>query len=144
MSATQFLDLRVVAGPDEGMNYTVERGTFRVIGRFEDVGRSTEQLTTEGDRALNPDQQELIDKHIETHARSTRLKFQRRGPDILLNDPSVSRAHAMVLIDEHGASFADLMSTNKSRVNGNPVQDAKLDEQDVVSLGNTKLLVLLG
>jgi hypothetical protein len=144
MTATRFLDLNVVTGPDEGMRYTIEQGTYRVIGRYEDAARTTEQLTSEGDRALNPDQQERIEHHIETHARSTRLKFQRRGPDILLGDPSVSRTHAMVLIDEHGASFADLMSTNKSKVNGNPMQDAKLGEGDVITIGNTRLLVLLG
>lgn len=144
MKSPQLIDLIVAKGENEGMRYTIEKGTYRVMGRFEENPTITEQLTPEGDRGLNPDQQELVNKHISSHARSTRLKHQKRGPDILLDDPSISRTHCMVFIDESGASLADLMSTNGTRVNGTRVQDDVLNERDIIHIGTTKLIVVAG
>ncbi len=132
MTTTRFLDLYAVSGPDEGMRYSIEEGTYRIIAK------------RENDRILNPDQLEIIYLHIKTYSDNSRLKFQKRGPDILLNDLSVARMHVMVLMDELNISISELSSADKIRVNGNPIKAAIIKEGDLITIGNTKLMALIG
>lgn len=133
-----FVDLIVIEGPDDGMRFTVEAGTYRVIGRMGDPTDSTVQMTKEGDRALDADQQAVVD-HVA--ARGVRTRFKKRGADILVNDGSVSRTHAVLFADAEGVSVADLMSTNGTKVNGRPIGDTDLQEGDVMHIGQTKLKI---
>lgn len=56
---------------------------------------------------------------------------------ILLPDPSVSRNHARLVLDESGAySIYDLRSSNGTAVNSKRVTEATLRDGDLVSLGN--------
>jgi len=59
---------------------------------------------------------------------------------IVLRDPSVSRAHARIEIDRHGATIVDLGSTNGTAVNGLRVQDrAALRGGDHIKIGGVVL-----
>ena len=133
---TGFVDLLVIEGPDDGMRYTLESGTYRVLGRLGDPSDSTVQMDREGDRLLDPEQQRVVDSMA---SRGVRTRFKKRGADILVDDGSVSRTHAVVFADEHGASVADLMSTNGTKVNGSPIDDVDLQDGDVIQVGQTKL-----
>jgi FHA domain len=144
MTATRFLDLYVISGPDKGMRYSIEEGTYRIIGKREDASFAEERVTSEGDRILNPDQLEIIYLHIKTYSDNSRLKFQKRGPDILLNDLSVSRMHVMVLMIDLKISIAELTSTCKIQINDNPLYSAILKEGDLITVGSTKLMALIG
>lgn len=136
----QFFDFIVVEGPDRGMRYTIESGTYRVIGRTSEDNDSTVAMTTTGDRMLDSEQQALIDGLGKRAAdRAVRTRFKKRGSDILVHDDSVSRTHAALFADEGGVSVADLMSTNGTRVNGAPTSDQDLVTGDVVHVGKTKL-----
>jgi hypothetical protein len=128
----RFVDLVAIEGPDKGMRYTVEEGTYRVLARVSDDKASTLQMTVDGDRALDRDQEQLV---------GTRTGKKRRGPDIVLRDGSVSRTHALVFVEKTGASVVDLMSTNGVKVNGNMVKDVDLKPGDVIHIGKTKLKV---
>lgn len=141
----RFVDLEVVSGPEEGMRYTVESGTYRVLGRAGDDTESTVQMNREGDRVLDSDQQAVVEGMLDARAdRGVRTRFKRRGPDILLHDGSVSRTHALIFVDESGISVADLMSTNGTRVNGAHVHDVDVLPGDVVQVGQSKLRVCEG
>lgn len=131
-----FVDLVVIEGPDDGMRFTLEVGTYRVIGRQGDPSDSTVQMTHEGDRMLDADQQRVVDS---VASRGVRTRFKKRGADILVDDGSVSRTHAVVFADATGTSVADLMSTNGTKVNGGPIEDVDLKEGDVIQIGQTKL-----
>ena len=135
---SDFVDLLAIEGPAEGMRYTLESGTYRVLGRTGDPTDSTVQMNRAGDRLLDPDQQRLLDS---VASRGVRTRFKKRGADILVDDGSVSRTHAAVFADETGASVADLMSTNGTKVNGAPIDDVDLREGDVIQVGQTKLRV---
>ena len=50
----RFVDFVAVEGPDRGMRYTVEEGSYRVLARAQDDSASTVQMTPEGDRLLDP------------------------------------------------------------------------------------------
>lgn len=64
-----------------------------------------------------------------------------RDADFRVNDPNVSRRHAM-LVWESGRFFVkDLGSTNGTLVNGHPVSSGPLDSGDVITIGGTHVVV---
>lgn len=62
-----------------------------------------------------------------------------RGADIVIAEPTMSRAHAAIGFDGERFFVQDLGSTNGTRVNGSVEQKASLKDGDDVQLG--KLLV---
>jgi adenylate cyclase len=59
--------------------------------------------------------------------------------DFVLSDPLVSRQHCQVMLGMGGVNLRDLGSTNGTLLNGVKVTEAPLRNQDIVSLGNTRL-----
>ena len=56
--------------------------------------------------------------------------------DIVINEPTVSKYHAVLRIDQTGVTLTDLNSTNGSFVNGNRVYGStRLNGLDIVKLG---------
>jgi len=144
----RFVDLVAVEGPDRGMRYTVEEGSYRVLARAQDDSSSTVQMDTDGARALDKATQARADEALGGpgaigggRGDRARTAFRKRGPDIVLKDGSVSRTHALVFVERDAVSVADLMSTNGTRVNGDTIRDVDLREGDVIHLGKTKLRV---
>jgi pSer/pThr/pTyr-binding forkhead associated (FHA) protein len=62
-----------------------------------------------------------------------------RSADLVIAEPTISRAHAALGYDEKGFFVQDLGSTNETRVNGEKVQRQVLKDGDRVQLG--KLVV---
>jgi hypothetical protein len=133
--------LVVIDGPVLGERFKLKSGTFRLIGRLDQNQEVTMQVTTMGNQILSEDHQNLMQAHMESREDAgLRMLYQKRDLDILLEDPSVSKAHAMVFADEHGLSVADLMSTNGIQVNGQTFKDANLQPGDRLRIGSTLLL----
>lgn len=61
--------------------------------------------------------------------------------DVALADPSVSRSHAIIEIDERGLAVHDLGSTNGTFVNDERVQNARLEAGDAIAFGKTQMRV---
>ena len=61
------------------------------------------------------------------------------GADLQLSDPSVSRQHALIQVDELGHRVTDLDSKNGLWVNGVRVRDAYLNEGALLRLGRVQL-----
>jgi len=57
----------------------------------------------------------------------------------LINDPTVSRIHCQIFMDDEGNKFLkDMGSTNGTYVNGNRISEPhKLDDYDVIKAGNS-------
>ena len=134
----RFLDLVAVQGPDKGMRFSVEEGTHRVLCRAPDGPSSTQQITGQGDLALDVVQEQALNAAGVSGARA---RTRKRGPDIALRDASVSRAHALVYVDADKAGVLDLMSTNGTKLNGQLIRDEVLKPGDVIHVGKTKLRV---
>ena len=133
--------LIVIDGPISGERYELELGTFRLIGRLDQSQEVTMQVTTMGNQLLSEDHQEVMQAHMASREdQGLRMLYQKRGLDILLEDPAVSKAHAMVFADKHGLSVADLMSTNGIQVNGKTLKDATLKPGDRLRIGGTLFL----
>ncbi len=65
--------------------------------------------------------------------------------DIVLLDPTASREHARLTLDQHGWHLINLTAKNIVRVNGHPVPsggDLPVQPQDIVILGNTMLQLI--
>jgi pSer/pThr/pTyr-binding forkhead associated (FHA) protein len=62
--------------------------------------------------------------------------------DLRLDDISVSRRHAILLVSSEHARLLDDRSSNGSYVNGVPVQQAELEDGDVIALGRFLLRYL--
>lgn len=140
-----FLD--VEKGPDHGSAYELKVNAYRAVGRSGDWDTTT-QFTATGERALDPDDLARVETHL---AKKTTADLDappnmhfgdfKRGQDILIDDSKISRTHAIFFLGEDGPSVVDLLSTNGTRVNGEKVQDADLDDGDVVNVGKTRFVV---
>ncbi len=72
--------------------------------------------------------------------RRTRIG-RAEGCEILLESLSVSRQHALALIDDQGALIEDLNSTNGIYLNGRKVKRARLRDGDALTIGDVKFRV---
>ncbi len=61
--------------------------------------------------------------------------------DIVLDDPRVSREHAVVWADADGYGIQDRRSANGTRLNGAPIAHAVLAAGDALILGDTPITV---
>jgi pSer/pThr/pTyr-binding forkhead associated (FHA) protein len=59
--------------------------------------------------------------------------------DLRLDDPAVSRRHAIIVCDDAGAIVLDDRSANGTRVNGRCVARAELRDGDVIVIGRVAL-----
>src|SRR5262245_12084003 len=66
-----------------------------------------------------------------------------RSADIVIADPTISRAHAVIGCDAEGFFVKDMGSTNGTRVNGARSSQARLADRDEVLLGKLLLQVSL-
>ena len=66
-----------------------------------------------------------------------------RSADLILAEPTISRAHAAVGYDAEGFFVQDLGSTNGTMVNGAKVQRSQLKNGDLIQMGVLALGVTL-
>ena len=66
-----------------------------------------------------------------------------RSADIVIAEPTISRAHAAIGYDEEGFFVQDMGSTNGTRVNGERTERARLADRDEVLLGKLQMQVVL-
>src|SRR5579859_2525212 len=59
--------------------------------------------------------------------------------EVVVTDPLVSRQHCQILLGMSGVSLRDLGSTNGTFLNGVRVTESPLRNQDVISVGSTRL-----
>jgi pSer/pThr/pTyr-binding forkhead associated (FHA) protein len=58
-------------------------------------------------------------------------------------DESISREHAVILLENDGYTLEDLQSTNGTQVNGKRVRSARLGEGDEILIGQTRMRFVL-
>ena len=64
-----------------------------------------------------------------------------RGADVVIAEPTISRAHAAIGYDGEGFFMQDLGSTNGTRVNGDRQARVNLSDGDELQLGKLRLRV---
>lgn len=119
------------------MSVNQNYGALRVVRVYS--GRSHADATTDLQEKYPPGwlpEERLI--HLLTR-RSTTIG-RALSNDLILVDPTVSREHARLVLDEHGWRVHNLTDQNVVRVNGRPVQGGSslpVLPQDLVLIGST-------
>lgn len=103
------------------------------------IGPQTRQLI---DQYLLLDQDGKASQVPPLHPNQYLGSFERCD-DFLIDDKSVSRAHAVFYHNPEGLWVLDLVSKNGSYVGGREVEHAKLKHNDVVTLGCVNFRILL-
>lgn len=142
--------LVVVQGADTGRHFPVDVGQYRVLGRQEGVLGGTAIVPHGEQRRLEREDQRLVAEHLRKRAtpglhgaRNEVAAFDRAG-DVELNDEAVSQTHAMVFVDEAGASVVDVASTNGTWVNSDKVGESAIVVGDLLRVGETRMEIRPG
>ena len=85
--------------------------------------------------------EEIGTKLVRQLTREVNLIGRRPGCDLVVDDRSVSRAHAVIFTYLSKVAIFDLMSQNETLVNGQAVSFSPLKTDDLLSLGTVDLRV---
>ncbi len=77
--------------------------------------------------------------HVFKIARPTTTMGRSNTCEVVITDPLVSRQHCQILLGMGGITLKDLGSTNGTFLNGVKVNESPLRNQDVISVGGTRL-----
>lgn len=67
------------------------------------------------------------------------IRIGRKGADLSLRDPEVSRQHCVIQIYDESLILRDLKSSNGTLVNGFLIKEELLKDQDRIRIGNSTL-----
>lgn len=121
------------------MSVSQHYGVLRIV-RVRPPANVTRELQNKYPTGWLPEER-LV--HLLTRKETTIGRALNNG--IILMDPTVSREHARLLVDEHGWRIFNLTTNNIVRVNGQPVPagcDSPLHPQDYLVLGSTMLQLI--
>ena len=76
--------------------------------------------------------------------RASTVVGRGRNADLVLNEPTISRAHALLSYEERQLFVQDLGSTNGTLVNGTREDRALLEDGDEIRMGRLVLRVTVG
>ena len=142
---------KIVEGPNCDMIVQLERGTCKAIGRALSDPNQTAMFSVDLALTLDESTKGLILQYITRQFKKSAKKGDsgdvgsdigtfRRTTDIVLDDTSISRLHAMIFYDEVGVGILDLVSKNGTYVNGEEVESRLLQKGDVIEVGETKMV----
>ena len=91
-------------------------------------------------RLVPPILHKLLWESREIELPSGETVFGRDRSVVWIDDPSVSRRHARILVDRERVTIRDLGSKNGTMVNGEPVAgDAVLEDGDEIAIGRARM-----
>ena len=60
--------------------------------------------------------------------------------DVVIRDSTVSARHAEIVVRPETTTVTNLMATNGTRINGQPIQNAELVDGDILRIGRVNLV----
>lgn len=141
----------IAEGKNKGEVIKLPLGTCKAIGRSLDDMNKTQVFSMDFTMSLDDLTKKLIMNYIAKKspptqtsksdtASSDHIGSFKRLPDLVLDDPAISRLHAMMFHDANGAGILDLVSKNGTYVNGEEVESKALQDGDLVEVGSSKLV----
>lgn len=144
-AAVKFREKQAQSAP---RSFYLENGTCKVIGRPPQDPNRTVVMHIDMPLVLDENIKEIIHQYIRKQfsqsdvqsAKNRELGRFRRTADVMLDDASTSRLHAMIFFDGHVVGILDLVSKNGTFVNGQEIESRVLKIGDVVEIGDTKIV----
>ncbi len=141
----------IVSGSNKGQNVKLPLGTCKVIGRSLDDLNKTQVFSLDATMSLDDLTQKLVKKFISREGKVAAKPVEEKNdnksiggfnrlPDLILNDPLVSRLHAMLFHGVDGAGILDLVSKNGTFINGKEIESKQLQEGDEIEIGHSKFV----
>jgi FHA domain len=142
MSKKRSVQFKVLKGDNVGDVITLTEGTCRLVGRHL-AENETVMLGLDGNRLLDANEVAVFDTQLNQAMEQPKkgLSAFQRGADIIFSDESISRAHAMIFLDNEAPGVVDLASTNGTHVNDRATTAGTLKAGDKVKFGKTVLEV---
>lgn len=140
---------KIISGPNKGLSFHLDRFTCKAIGRSISDPNKTTMFNVEVGLALDEGTKGLIQHYIAKQfkpakrpagAADSSTGVFKRTSDIVLDDASISRLHAMIFYGESGVGILDLVSKNGTFVGGEEIESRLLRKGDTIEFGETKIL----
>lgn len=140
----------IAEGKNKGQVVKLPVGTCKAIGRSLDDVNKTQVFSMDFTMSLDDMTKKLIMNYIAKKSPEGTSSAKppsedaigsfKRLPDLVLDDPAISRLHAMLFHDSSGAGILDLVSRNGTFINGEEVESKTLQDGDLVEVGSSKLV----
>ena len=148
----KIVEFDITEGRNKGQKLKLPVGTCKAIGRSIEDNTKTQVFSMDFTTSLDDFTKKVVMNYISQRTKGSsetgalegekdRIGAFKRLPDLILNDPAISRLHAMIFHDDHGAGILDLVSKNGTFVNGVEVESVSLKPGDVVEVGSSKFVV---
>ena len=127
-------------------SFYLERNTCKIIGRPPGDPNKTTIMNMDLPLVLDEGTKGIVQQYLRKQfgqlpdATSGETGHFRRTSDVVIEDSSVSRLHAIVFYDGKTVGVLDLVSKNGTFVNGQEVESYLLKAGDVIEVGDTKLV----
>jgi uncharacterized protein YbaR (Trm112 family) len=143
----QVVLFKIKEGSNQGEVIKLPQGSCKAIGRSVDDVNKTQVFSMEPTVPLDDFTKKLVLNFLSQKMGKKGASVGEEGlgafkrlPDLVLNDPAVSRLHAMIFYDESGAGILDLVSRNGTYVNGQEVESRMLKDGDLIEIGATQIM----
>ncbi len=130
------------AGPEKDFGKTISFDFSQMVQEEDEVARMLEEANASRG-SLQPGVSYSLRDEQTGEAfpiLSPQLVVGRKGADVELSDPEVSRRHCEVKVMGDHVIIIDLLSTNGTHVRGNKVKTARLTPGQSFTVGNTTLI----
>jgi uncharacterized protein YbaR (Trm112 family) len=137
---------KVIDGPNKGLAFHLDRLTCKAIGRSMADPNKTTIFNIDVSLALDEGTKGLIQHYISRQFKDPKAANNevtgsfKRTSDVVLDDLSISRLHAMVFYGEAGVGVLDMVSKNGTFVNGEEIESRLLKKGDAIEIGETKII----
>lgn len=146
---------KITEGSNQGNVVKLPLGSCKAIGRSIDDANKTQLVSLDPTVPLDDFTKKLVLNYLskklgkvfptgESKTDKNGLGEFKRLADLVLDDPAVSRLHAMIFYDQSGVGILDLVSRNGTYVNGKEIESHTLQKGDVIEIGATKITFSLG
>ncbi len=145
---------KITEGPNKGNSIKLPIGSCKAIGRSIDDINKTQLVSLDPTVPLDDFTKKLVMNYLSKKLGKTfqgEAKIDKNGfgefkrlSDLVLDDPAISRLHAMIFYDQTGVGILDLVSRNGTYVNGQEIESRTLQNGDLIEIGATKIVFGLG
>ncbi|MDO8644342.1 MAG: FHA domain-containing protein [bacterium] len=137
----------IVEGKENGQQVALKLGTCKAIGRSLESGEQTKVFNIDSVASLDDFSKKLVINYVSQQFQGKEkgasptgdLGSFKRVADWPLDDEAVSRLHAMIFFGETGVGILDLVSKNGTYINGTEVESQLLKNNDLITIGGTKI-----